>query len=408
MKKWLIIMGIAVVLIVVAYPLFFRNKKEIPKDSATFTSQDVVKRGDLSIAVSATGKIEPIKTVELRSKASGEIIGMLVEEGDFVGRDQIICELEKTTAQNDYEQAKADLEVAKVNLEIAEKELKRQQELFTRKLISDQELESTRLKYEQAKSQLVGAEATLSTMKERLDDTVLRSPMDGVVITRYVEEGQVIASGISNVSGGTLIAVVGDLTSVYIQADVDETDIGKVALGQPVKVVADAHPNQEFFGKVQRIAPMGTEVQNVTVFKVTSEVKNPQRLLKAGMNATVEIVAADLKNVLLIPSEAVKEAQEVMQFISATKGDGKSEAEAKLPRQKFDPRQKYVLVVKNGIPTPVPVETGISNFDFAEIKSGISEGDSVLVVSVSQMMQDREAMKERMSRWRQLPGVKKQ
>src|SRR4030065_1938936 len=116
MKKWLIIMGIAVVLIVVAYPLFFRNKKETPKDSATFTSQDVVKRGGLSIAVSATGKIEPIKTVELRSKASGEIIRMLVEEGDFVRKDQIICELEKTRAQNDYAQAQAALEVAKVNL----------------------------------------------------------------------------------------------------------------------------------------------------------------------------------------------------------------------------------------------------------------------------------------------------
>jgi len=201
---------------------------------------------------------------------------------------------------------------------------------------------------------------------------------------------------------------VGDLTSVYIQADVDETDIGKVALGQPVKVVADAHPEKQFYGKVQRIAPMGTEVQNVTTFKVTSEVKNPERLLKAGMNATVEIVAADLRDALLIPAEAVKEAQEVMQFVSIGKGETESQAVAKLPRQKFDPKQKYVLAIKDGAPTPIPVETGVSNFDFVEVKSGLSEGDSILVVSISQMMQDREFMKERMSRWRQLPGVKKQ
>jgi HlyD family secretion protein len=408
MKKWIIIALVIIVALIVGYPRLFKGKKENTQNSFTIANQEVVKRGDLLVSVSATGKIDPIRTVELRSKASGEIIKMYVEEGDFVKKGEVLCELEQTTAQNDYEQAKADLDVAKVNLEIAEKELRRQEGLYAQKLISDQELENTRLKYEQAKSQSVRAEAALSTAKERLDDTVVRSPMDGVVIKRYVEEGQVIASGISNVSGGTLIAVVGDLNSVYIQADVDETDIGKVALGQKVKVIAEAHPEREFAGQVLRIAPMGAEVQNVTTFKVTSEVKNPERLLKAGMNATVEIVAADLKNALLIPAEAVKDAGEALQFVSFNKEEGKSEAVAKSPKLKLDPKQKYVLAIKNGVPAPVPVETGVSNFDFVELKSGLSEGDSVLVVSVSQMMQDREAWKERMSRWRQLPGVKKQ
>lgn len=408
MKKWIMIAVLAVVVIVVGYPLLFRGKKEAEKNPFAVTTQEMVKRGDLTVSVTATGKIEPIRTVELRSKASGEIIKMLVEEGDFVKKGQVICELEQTTASNDYEQAKADLEVAKVNLEIADKELQRQQGLYAQKLISDQELESSRLKYEQAKSQSVKAEANLSSAKERLDDTVIRSPMDGVMIKRYVEEGQVIASGISNVSGGTLIAVVGELNSVYIQADVDETDIGKVALGQPVKVIADAYSEKEFYGTVLRIAPMGAEVQNVTTFKVTAQVNNPQRLLKAGMNANVEIVAADLKNVLLLPVEAVKEAGEVTQFLPAARGNGQGQAAAKLPKMNLNPKQKYVLALRDGSPTPLPVEIGVSNLDFVELKSGLSEGDSVLTVSVSQMMQDREAWKERMSRWRQLPGVKKQ
>jgi HlyD family secretion protein len=407
-KKWIIIAILVIAVIVVGYPLLFKGKKEPEKNAFTVTTQDVVKKGDLTISVSATGKIEPIRTVELRSKASGEIIRMLVEEGDLVKKGQVICELEQTTASNDYEQTRADLEVARVNLEIADKELERQQGLYAQKLISDQELEGSRLKYEQAKSQSVKAEANLSSAKERLDDTVIRSPMDGVMIKRYVEEGQVIASGISNVSGGTLIAVVGELNSVYIQADVDETDIGKVALGQPVKVIADAYPEKEFYGKVLRIAPMGAEVQNVTTFKVTAQVENPQKLLKAGMNANVEIVAADLKNVLLLPAEAVKEAGEVMQFMSVAKGNGQGQAAAKLPKMNLNPKQKYVLALKEGGPTPVPVEIGVSDFDFVELKSGLSEGDSVLTVSVSQMMQDREAWKERMRQWRQLPGVKKQ
>ncbi len=424
-KKWLIITGLVIVVLVVGYPLL-KKDKTAKKDMSTQTSFATVQKGDLSVIITATGKIEPVRTLEIRSKASGEIIQLNVEDGDRVNKGQIIAKLEQTTALNDYEQAKADLQVAKVTSDQKEKEFTRQQELYNKKLISEQEFETAKLELEKAKSQLVRAEAALSSSKERLDDTVLESPMQGVVLKKYVEEGQVISSGISNVSGGTLITTLADLNSVYVKADVDETDIGKVDFNQKVVVTADAFPDERFLGKVLRIAPLGAVDQNITVFQVTSKVNNSRGLLKAGMNVTVEIIAQDLKDVLLVPNEAVKDAQEAYQFAAMFNNQNKSKEKSEEAWAKNrnnnnskpvmfkqindvkDPAQKFVLVMEEGKPKPVPVEIGASNLDYTQIKSGLKEGEQVLAVAISQMMQDRERMKERMKQWSTLPGMQKQ
>lgn len=424
-KKLLIIIGLVILILVVGYP-FIKKDKAVKKDLSTQTSTATVKKGDLSIVISATGKIEPIRTLEIRSKASGEIIQLKVEDGDRVKKGQVIAKLEQTTALNDYEQAKADMQVAKVTYDQKEKEFNRQSGLYNKQLISEQEFETSKLGLETAKSQLVRSEAALSSAKERLDDTVLESPMDGIILKKYVEEGQVISSGISNVSGGTLIATLADLNSVYVKADVDETDIGKVDFNQKVVVIADAFPEERFIGKVLRIAPLGQVDQNITVFQVTSQVNNSRGLLKAGMNVTVEIIAQDLKDVLLVPNEAVKAEQEALQLAAMFNNPEKSNSEseqawAKNRNNSNSPKQfmvkqtnkeenspeKFVLLFEKDKLKSVPVETGASNLDFTEIKSGLKEGDEILVVSVSQMMQDREAMKERMKRWTSLPGMQK-
>lgn len=426
-KKWLIIIGLVIVILVVGYP-FIKKDKAVKKDLSTQTSTATVKKGDLSIVISATGKIEPVRTLEIRSKASGEIKELNVEDGDRVKKGQVIAKLEQTTALNDYEQAKADMQVAKVTFDQKEKEFNRQSGLYNKQLISEQEFETSKLGLETAKSQLVRSEAALSSAKERLDDTVLESPMDGIILKKYVEEGQVISSGISNVSGGTLIATLADLNSVYVKADVDETDIGKVDFNQKVVVIADAFPEERFIGKVLRIAPLGQMDQNVTVFQVTSQVANSRALLKAGMNVTVEIIAQDLKDVLLVPNEAVKTEQEAIQlaamFNNPEKGSSESEQAWAKNRNNNNPDksgqfmvkrankeesspEKFVLLMEKGKLKPVPVTAGVSDLDFTEIKSGLKEGEEVLAVSVSQMMQDREAMKERMRKWSGLPGMQK-
>ncbi|EQB62637.1 MAG: macrolide-specific efflux protein maca [candidate division Zixibacteria bacterium RBG-1] len=426
-KKWLIIIGLVIVILVVGYP-FIKKDKAVKKDQATLTSTATVKKGDLSIVISATGKIEPIRTLEIRSKASGEIIQLNVEDGDRVKKGQVIAKLEQTTALNDYEQAKADMQVAKVTYDQKEKEFNRQSGLYNKQLISEQEFETSKLGLETAKSQLVRSEAVLSSAKERLDDTVLESPMDGIILKKYVEEGQVISSGISNVSGGTLIATLADLNSVYVKADVDETDIGKVDFNQKVVVIADAFPEERFIGKVLRIAPLGQVDQNITVFQVTSQVNNSRSLLKAGMNVTVEIIAQDLKDVLLVPNEAVKTEQEAVQLAAMFNNPEKVSSESeqawaknrnnnnpdksgqfmvkRANKEEISP-EKFVLLMEKGKLKPVPVTVGVSDLDFTEIKSGLKEGEEVLSVSVSQMMQDREAMKERMRKWSSMPGLQK-
>jgi len=426
-KKWLIIIGLVVLILVVGYP-FLKKGKTPQKDQSTQTSTATVKKGDLSIIISATGKIEPVRTLEIRSKASGEIKELNVEDGDRVKKGQVIAKLEQTTALNDYEQAKADMQVAKVTYDQKEKEFNRQSGLYNKQLISEQEFETSKLGLETAKSQLVRSEAALSSAKERLDDTILESPMDGIVLQKYVEEGQVISSGISNVSGGTLIATLADLNSVYVKADVDETDIGKVDFNQKVVVIADAFPEERFIGKVLRIAPLGQVDQNITVFQVTSQVNNSRSLLKAGMNVTVEIIAQDLKDVLLVPIEAVKTEQEAVQlaamFNNPEKGSSESEQAWAKNRNNNNPDksgqfmvkktnkeesspEKFVLLLEKEKLKPVPVKTGASDLDFTVIESGLQEGDEVLAVTVSQMMQDRERMKERMKRWSSMPGLQK-
>src|SRR4030067_861125 len=259
----------------------------------------------------------------------GLVIVILVVGYPFIKKGQVIAKLEQTTALNDYEQAKADMQVAKVTYDQKEKEFNRQSGLYNKQLISEQEFETSKLGLETAKSQLVRSEAVLSSAKERRDDTVLESPMDGIILKKYVEEGQVISSGISNVSGGTLIATLADLNSVYVKADVDETDIGKVDFNQKVVVIADAFPEERFIGKVLRIAPLGQVDQNITVFQVTSQVNNSRSLLKAGMNVTVEIIAQDLKDVLLVPNEAVKTEQEAVQLAAMFNNPEKVSSESK-------------------------------------------------------------------------------
>ncbi|MGH8004403.1 MAG: efflux RND transporter periplasmic adaptor subunit, partial [Limisphaerales bacterium] len=224
--------------------------------------------------------------------------------------------LDQTTAKNDYEQAKADYEVGQAAEKKQKKEFDRVLELFEKKLVSEVERDNAELAYQQAHSQRVRAEAALSTAAERLAETELKAPIDGIILKKDVEEGQVISSGVSSVSGGTTIALLANLDKVNVLADVDETDIGRVKVGQTVKAVADAFPDNEFVGRVLKIAPLAKVEQNVTTFEVTAEVDNPRHLLKSGMNANVQIMTAEARDVLLVPNEAVKELLDVITYFS--------------------------------------------------------------------------------------------
>jgi len=419
MKKIVIIL--IIVITVILY--FVLNPFEKPndyQDKSVRTSTSPVKRGNLIVAVNSNGIVEPILTVELKSKASGEIIELSIEEGDFVKKGQLIARLDAATAENDFSQAKADVEVARVALSQAKKQAERQEQLYNQGLISELDFDSAMLAKEQANSRLVQAEVALEYAKERLSDTVIKSPIDGIVLIKYVEKGQIIASGISNVSGGTTIAAIADMSKVYVRTSVDEVDIGQIAPAQKATVNAESYPDREFYGEVLRIHPQAKVEQNVTTFDVTIEVDNSEGLLMSGMNASVEIIAGYKENVLLIPREALTDIKTIARIAGVNPGNAEGPHKSKKPERtalqpgfhKKQPQKKsnptrMVIVVVNGQQEPRQIEIGMSNFEQAEVLSGLVEGDTVLTTVTSKALRDREAFLERVRGWNQLPGMKK-
>lgn len=425
MKKIIIIVVILGVVASGAYFVFGFGKSD-QTAVASATKPVLPTRGDLRVTITSTGKVEPVKTVDIKSKASGEITRIHYEEGDYVEGGELLLTIDKEQVQYNYDKAIADLEVAKVSLETSERVYNRQKELFDKQMISEADMDASKMSLEQARATLVRAKAAASDAKKQLDDTVIRAPLSGLIISRNVEEGNIIASGTSNVSGGTLLMQIAQVDSVFIVASVDETDIGKVELGQKVEVEADAFPDKKFNGEVLKIAPKALVEQNVTVFEVTTKVDNTERKLKTGMNASIEIITAFAENALLVPNAAVKDPKrmgaggEVMAGRNqGTGGQGQQGPTAGANPQmaaRFGNRfqegerpqkdTKIVLVVENGQLSPKRVVVGASNLDFTQILEGISETDSVDVTPFSQMMQDRQEWRDRMSsRMGGMPGV---
>lgn len=341
----------------------------------------VAGRKDLVVSITASGTIQPIERVEVKSKASGEIVELPVDEGDRVRRGDLIARLNPTTARNDHDQAVADHAVAEITRSQREREKDRLESIFAQKLASQSELDDARLAFEQANAALVRARSVLSTAKERLEDTEVRAPIDGVVLDRPVEMGQVISSGTTTVTGGTLLCTVANMSMVHVVADVDETDIGKVREGMRAAVSPDAFDGRVLTGDVIRIAPKAKMEQTVTVFEVTVLVDNAEGLLKSGMNATVEVETARADGVVSAPVKAVE--------LAAARRHG------------------TVTLLRGGERSRVEVVTGLANLDEIEIREGVAEGDTLVYSLVSGAMADRERARERMREMGSVPGMRK-
>ena len=566
MKKWIIIAIIAlVILLSVGGVLYAKGKlpfiKKNDKKALTGMKTAKVQRGDITVTITATGTIEPLITVEVRSKASGAITKMAVDTGDKLKAGDLVAEIEKTYTQADVDQAQADLksaqarkdqavmnielqkqlsdnqikqaqanvitaetklaqlqeqikldkesnargvkdsqndlEIAKLRLDqaknpreeninrskasvdqakssmdLALEEYNRLRALNEKLFVSKAEVDSAKAKYDSAKSQYESAqeqlkltqnpsstedlkladksvikaefalatakqkidqektkekdielyksqiedaklslqqalsnkkqievkqkdlesadasvkraEVSLKNAKDKLDDTVVRAPISGTILTKNVAEGQVISSSMGAMaSAGTLLVTMADLDKVYIKTDVDETDIGKVQPGQNVSIIVDAFPDKKFQGSVLKIEPQGKTVQNVTTFRVTTELENPKNILKPGMNAKVEITVTDLRNILTVDNSAIIDA-----------GNG-----------------KMVTPIVDGKPgQPISVDIGTRGFGESEVIYGLEEGDEVLLISSgsgSANMPDfmKNMMKNPMSTFGRMQGV---
>ena len=270
-----------------------------------------VEHRSIVVAVRAAGNVQPDTVVEVKSKASGEILQMLAETGQDVTRGQLLVQVDQRTPRNTLAQAEAQLEVAQARLANAEAQRRRSDELFKSASITEQEHEQAVLAMANAKADVVTAQVNVENARIAMDDTDVRAPISGTVIAKNVERGQVISSPTRDVGGGTVLLTMADLNLVQVRALVDETDIGKVKAGLRANVTVDAYPNQPFQGEVLKIEPQAETQQNVTMFPVLVRIENRNGLLKPGMNADVEIQVGRRDSVLAVPNAALRTQRDV-------------------------------------------------------------------------------------------------
>jgi HlyD family secretion protein len=270
-----------------------------------------VARRDIVVSAEANGSIQPIQIVDVKSRASGQILEMRAETGDMVHRGDTLVKVDRRDPTTSFNQAQADLEVAQAQAANAAAQKRRADEMFAAGVLSEQDHDNASLADANARAQLVRAQAGLQSAQDALTDCNVLAPVDGTILTKKVEAGAVITSAVRDVSGGTVLLQMADLSTVQVSALVDETDIGKVQPGMATTITVDAYPNRPFQGSVLKIEPQSTVSQNVTMFPVLIQIPNPGGLLRPGMNAEVAIQIGQRQNVLAIPTSALRTERDV-------------------------------------------------------------------------------------------------
>lgn len=266
----------------------------------------MAERGDIRVIVGSAGVVEPLAAVEVKSKASGEVLELLVETGDHVSAGDLMVRIDPRTVRNRLNQAEAELKAAQSRRTISASQMRRAESLVAQGTFTETDFEQAALELANAEAQVVSADVAVENARIAVDDTEIRAPVDGAIIEKPVEKGQVISSPTQDFGGGTLLLKMADLSAVQVRALVDETDIGKVSAGMPAAVTVAAYPNQPFAGEVVKIEPQAVVDQNVTMFAVIVSIRNPDGLLLPGMNAEVDVSIAERRDVLTLPIMALR------------------------------------------------------------------------------------------------------
>ena len=366
-RKKIIILSVSLLAIVAILWLCFGTRS---KGASYIIETATVTRGDVSEAVTATGTIEPVTQVEVGTQVSGIIDKLYADYNSIVTKGQLIAEMDKITLQSELTSQQATYDGAKAEYEYQEKNYLRNKALHEKQLISDTEFEESTYNYAKAKSAFESSEANLAKAKRNLAYATITSPIDGVVISRAVEEGQTVAAGFET---PTLFTIAADLTQMQVIADVDEADIGGVKEGQRVAFTVDAYPNDTFEGTVTQVRLEATEESNVVTYEVVISAHNPDLKLKPGLTANITIYIAERRNVVNIPVKALR--------FMPDPPDGKAPAHEEMPQQKAPENDslKIVWVQENNTWNPRQVKVGMDNGVNIEICEGLNEGEIVAV-----------------------------
>ena len=390
------------------------NERQI---EAPLYESATVKYASIAVGVASAGIVEPLSTVEVKSKASGEVLDTLVAIGDRVEEGALIVRIDPRTVNNRLAQAKAELKAALSRKRISETQWKRAESLVKNGTFTETEHEQAALELANAEALVVSSEVSVENAQIAVDDTEIRAPVTGTVIEKTVEKGQVISSPTQDVGGGTLLLKMANLSEVQIRALVDETDIGKIRPGMPALITVAAYPNQPFTGQVQKVEPQAVVDQNVTMFAVLISIRNPDGLLMPGMNAEVDIAVATSKDALTIPVMALRTDRDISATagildlsesdIAAVINSEDSSSTLALSSSDYQFGGKFWVVVKNGNEHKiVNVRTGITDLDDVEITAGLNENDEVLLLPSAHLVETQERLQRYIShRIGGVPGI---
>ena len=350
----------------------------------------------LELIIDASGSVEAISSIEIKSKASGEILYLGAEVGDKVNKGDVLARIDQRTPSNILSQAEADIGVAKVKLSNAAAQLERGKKLHSGKSISDKAFEDIQELHSFAKAQLVRAEVYLENAKIALEDTLVRSPVSGKVITRQAGVGTVITSPTAAVGGGTLLMRMADLNKVRVRAFVDEVDIGNLSLGQEVSLKVSSYKDKEFLGFISKIEPLARVNQNVTTFPILIDIDNKEELLLLGMTAEVKIKVIDAKANLTVPSGALR-TRKNLNFVGTLLGMTDDSIDNFLEeRQENEGFTKFIVLKRvNNKPVPIWIETGNTDYNYVEVVSGLKNGEEIYVVPSDGLIKNQDEFKER-------------
>ena len=350
----------------------------------------------LELTVEASGTVEAISSIEIKSKASGQVLFLGAEVGDYVEEGIVLARIDQRTPTNTLAQANADLEVAKVRLSNAQNQFDRSKRLHDEGNISDKSFEDAQEAFSSARAQLVRAEVFLENARIALDDTSVRSPIAGTVISRLAEVGQVITSPTSAVGGGTLLMEMADLNKVRVRALIDEIDIGKITIGQEVTLKVSAYRDKRFTGVVSKIEPMSKIDQNVTTFPVLIDIENTDNLLLIGMNTDVEIEILNEEVALALPAGSLRTRKDIVSVASLL-GIKQADLDTFLSKRVQGENFDTFIVLKKTRKGPLPlwVKVGKTDLNYVEVKSGILEKEMVYVLPSEGLIKYQQRFSER-------------
>jgi HlyD family secretion protein len=371
------------------------SEPEVQQET-TFYKKENITNKRLELSIEASGVIEAISSIEIKSKASGEVLFLGAEVGDSVDKGAILGQIDQRTPNNILNQAKSDLEASKVRLENAQSQFNRGKELHANASISDKDFEDIEENFAQAKSALVRNEVSFENAKIALDDTIVRSPVRGTIISRPVEVGQVISSPTSAVGGGTVLMTMADLSKVRVRALIDEIDVGKVSIGQVVSIKVAAYRDKEFFGIVKKVEPQARIEQNVTTFPVLIDIENDENLLLLGMNTDVVIEVLNKDVSVSAPTMSLRTRKDIYSaasILNIQKAEVDNFLSDYVTGENFN---KFIVIkdTKKG-PELTWVEIGVSDLSNVEVITGLNKDDLVYILPSKSLFDYQKRFRER-------------